>query len=61
MNLLIAGLIDVLPTVDTDLKKIAARVLGKAKEVCASKSVSSLHFCLSSLTLFTVSLILDFS
>ncbi|KAL8094556.1 uncharacterized protein LOC141690366 [Apium graveolens] len=38
------GLIDVLPTIDSDLKKIAARVLEKAKEVCASKSVNDVTF-----------------
>nr|AWR88475.1 universal stress protein 8 [Salvia miltiorrhiza] len=34
------GAADVLPYVDMDLKKIAARVIEKAKEICAAKSVS---------------------
>lgn len=33
------GAADVLPYVDSDLKKIAARVIERAKEICASKSV----------------------
>ncbi|KAJ4954932.1 hypothetical protein NE237_011715 [Protea cynaroides] len=33
------GVIDVLPIVEADLKKIAATVLQKAKETCHSKSV----------------------
>ena len=33
------GAAEVLPFVASDLKKIAARVIEKAKEVCASKSV----------------------
>ncbi|GMY16914.1 universal stress protein PHOS34 [Fagus crenata] len=33
------GAAEVLPFVETDLKKIAARVVGKAKEICTSKSV----------------------
>ncbi|KAF3436440.1 hypothetical protein FNV43_RR23532 [Rhamnella rubrinervis] len=33
------GVVEVLPLVDGDLKKIAARVVDKAREICASKSV----------------------
>ncbi|KAJ4727675.1 Universal stress protein A [Melia azedarach] len=33
------GAAEVLPYVDADLKKIAARVMEKAKEMCSSKSV----------------------
>ena len=33
------GAADVYPFVDTDLKKIAARVVERAKELCHSKSV----------------------
>ncbi|XP_052192054.1 universal stress protein PHOS34 [Diospyros lotus] len=35
------GAADVLPYVDSDLKKIAARVIEKAKEICLSKSVNN--------------------
>ncbi|KAI5680439.1 hypothetical protein M9H77_01666 [Catharanthus roseus] len=35
------GAVDVLPYVDSDLKKIAGRVLEKAKEICLSKSVEA--------------------
>ncbi|GMY16913.1 universal stress protein PHOS34 [Fagus crenata] len=35
------GSAEVLPFVETDLKKIAARVIGKAKEICTSKSVNN--------------------
>ncbi|CAA0828544.1 Adenine nucleotide alpha hydrolases-like superfamily protein [Striga hermonthica] len=35
---------EVLPYVDMDLKKIAARVLEKAKETCAAKSVNDVIF-----------------
>jgi hypothetical protein len=35
----IVGAAEVLPMVDADLKKIAARVVEKAKELCISKSV----------------------
>ncbi|KAG6785102.1 hypothetical protein POTOM_010825 [Populus tomentosa] len=38
------GIAEVLPLVDSDLKKIAARVVGKAKEICISKSVSDVIF-----------------
>ncbi|GFQ05711.1 universal stress protein a-like protein [Phtheirospermum japonicum] len=38
------GAVDVLPIVDADLKKIAARVLQKAKEICAAKSVNDVVF-----------------
>ena len=38
----IAGAAEVLPFVDIDLKKIAARVVDKAKEICATKLVSIL-------------------
>ena len=38
-RLIIVGAADVLPYVDADLKKIAARVVEKAKELCLSKSV----------------------
>lgn len=38
------GLIDVLPSIDSDLKKIAARVIEKAKEICAAKSVTDVIF-----------------
>ncbi len=34
------GAADVLPYLDTDLKKIAARVVEKAREICRSKSVT---------------------
>ncbi|CAI9785607.1 unnamed protein product [Fraxinus pennsylvanica] len=34
------GAADVLPYVETDLKKIAARVLERAKETCTAKSVN---------------------
>ena len=34
------GAADVLPYVDADLKKIAARVIEKAKEMCLAKSVT---------------------
>uniref|UniRef100_A0A5B6YVE3 Putative Adenine nucleotide alpha hydrolases-like superfamily protein n=1 Tax=Davidia involucrata TaxID=16924 RepID=A0A5B6YVE3_DAVIN len=34
------GAADVLPYVEADLKKIAARVIEKAKEICISKSVN---------------------
>ena len=34
------GAADVLPFVEADLKKIAGRVVGKAHEICASKSVT---------------------
>lgn len=33
------GAVDVLPHVESDLKKIAARVIGRAKEICTAKSV----------------------
>lgn len=33
------GAADVLPYVDSDLKKIAARVIEQAKEICTSRSV----------------------
>uniref|UniRef100_A0A803NQP6 UspA domain-containing protein n=1 Tax=Cannabis sativa TaxID=3483 RepID=A0A803NQP6_CANSA len=36
----LAGAAEVLPFVDSDLRRIAARVVEKAKEVCASKSVN---------------------
>ena len=58
--MLIAGLIDVLPTVDSDLKKIAARVLEKAREVCAAKSVSALVFGFFFVFLLLSSAALDF-
>lgn len=35
----IAGAAEVLPYVDSDLKKIAARVIEKAKEICLARSV----------------------
>ncbi|GAA0157837.1 hypothetical protein LIER_15016 [Lithospermum erythrorhizon] len=34
------GAIEVFPYIDQDLKKIAARVLEKAKEICSAKSVT---------------------
>lgn len=34
-----AGAAEVMPYVDSDLKKIAARVLEKAKEICISRLV----------------------
>ncbi|CAK9175319.1 unnamed protein product [Ilex paraguariensis] len=34
------GAADVLPYVDSDLKRIAARVIEKAKEICVAKSVN---------------------
>lgn len=40
------GAADVLPYVDADLKKIAARVVEKAKEFCLSKSVFIIIFLL---------------
>lgn len=33
------GVADVLPLVEEDLRKIAARIVGKAKEICINKSV----------------------
>ncbi|XP_019197441.1 PREDICTED: universal stress protein PHOS34-like [Ipomoea nil] len=38
------GAADILPHVDSDLKKIAARVIERAKEICASKSVDDPMF-----------------
>ncbi|KAL6502815.1 hypothetical protein OROHE_023983 [Orobanche hederae] len=38
------GTADVIPYVDADLKKIAARVLDKAKETCTAKSVKDVTF-----------------
>ncbi|XP_057776585.1 universal stress protein PHOS34-like isoform X2 [Salvia miltiorrhiza] len=38
------GAADVLPYVDMDLKKIAARVIEKAKEICAAKSVNDVIY-----------------
>ncbi|CAA3009779.1 universal stress PHOS34 [Olea europaea subsp. europaea] len=38
------GAADVLPYVDIDLKKIAARVLERAKETCTAKSVNDVIF-----------------
>ncbi|KAJ6710492.1 hypothetical protein OIU74_011377 [Salix koriyanagi] len=38
------GVAEVLPIVDSDLKKMAARIMGKAKEICISKSVSDVIF-----------------
>lgn len=35
----IVGAAEVLPLVEADLKKIAARVVEKAKEICISKLV----------------------
>ncbi|XP_065861335.1 universal stress protein PHOS34 [Euphorbia lathyris] len=35
------GAAEVLPYVDSDLKRIAARVIDKAKEICTSKSVEN--------------------
>lgn len=40
--LLLAGFAEVLPIVEADLKKRAAKVVEKAKEVCQKKSVSTL-------------------
>ncbi|KAG9443787.1 hypothetical protein H6P81_015127 [Aristolochia fimbriata] len=40
MGLAGPGGIDVLPYVDSDLKRIALRVVEKAKELCAAKSVT---------------------
>ncbi|XP_054803292.1 uncharacterized protein LOC129306625 isoform X2 [Prosopis cineraria] len=37
---LFAGAADALPVVDSDLRKIAARVVEKAKEICTNKSVN---------------------
>ncbi|CAM8962502.1 unnamed protein product [Rhodiola kirilowii] len=34
------GAVDVLPFIEADLKKVAARVLEKAKEICVSKQVT---------------------
>lgn len=39
MGCLILGAAEVLPYVDRDLKIIAAKVLEKAKQICAAKSV----------------------
>lgn len=36
---MVSGVAEVLPIVDSDLKKMAARIIGKAKEICISKSV----------------------
>nr|XP_043610756.1 universal stress protein PHOS34 [Erigeron canadensis] len=38
------GVADVFPIVDSDLKKIAARVVERAKELCHSKSVDDVKF-----------------
>ncbi|KAJ7008147.1 hypothetical protein D5086_005272 [Populus alba] len=38
------GIAEVLPQVESDLKKIAARGIEKAKEICISKSVSDVIF-----------------
>ncbi|KAL6499479.1 hypothetical protein OROGR_027389 [Orobanche gracilis] len=38
------GTADVIPYVDADLKKIAARVLDKAKDTCTAKSVNDVTF-----------------
>ncbi|KAI3460809.1 hypothetical protein Pfo_017472 [Paulownia fortunei] len=38
------GSADVLPYVDMDLRKIAARVLEKAKEICTARSVNDVIF-----------------
>uniref|UniRef100_A0A6N2M8V5 UspA domain-containing protein n=1 Tax=Salix viminalis TaxID=40686 RepID=A0A6N2M8V5_SALVM len=35
---------EILPFVESDLKKTAARVVGKAKEICTSKSASDVIF-----------------
>ncbi|XP_071738319.1 universal stress protein PHOS34-like [Rutidosis leptorrhynchoides] len=40
IGLHIPGVVDILSQVDVDLKNIAARVVEKAKELCASKSVN---------------------
>ncbi|KAL7112728.1 hypothetical protein ACP275_04G020200 [Erythranthe tilingii] len=40
----VAGTAEVIPYVDRDLKIIAARVLDKAKEVCAAKEVNNVLF-----------------
>ncbi|XP_009586786.1 universal stress protein A-like protein [Nicotiana tomentosiformis] len=34
------GSVEILPSLETDLKKIAARVVEKAKEICTAKSVN---------------------
>lgn len=50
-NLYVVGAADVLPIVDKDLKRIAARVIENAKELCIRKSVfnfSTLSFSGSS-------------
>ncbi|KAF9669335.1 hypothetical protein SADUNF_Sadunf14G0097000 [Salix dunnii] len=38
------GAAEILPFVESDLKKIAARVLAKAEEICTNKSVSDVIF-----------------
>ncbi|KDP28148.1 hypothetical protein JCGZ_13919 [Jatropha curcas] len=38
------GAAEVLPYVDSDLKRIAARVIERAKEICASKSVNDVIY-----------------
>jgi len=41
-----AGAAEVLPIVDSDLRKIAARVAENAKQLCIKKSVCiSFYFC----------------
>ena len=45
-----AGAADVLPYVEADLKKIAGRVVGKAHEICASKSVTAIYINLIVIT-----------
>ena len=45
-----AGAADVLPFVEADLKKIAGRVVGKAHEICASKSVTAIYINLIVIT-----------
>lgn len=44
LALVYAGAAEVLPIVDSDLKKIAARVLENAKQLCIKKSVVSISF-----------------
>lgn len=43
----LAGAADVLPIVEADLKKVAARVLEKAKEICLVNQVNFLHLKLA--------------
>lgn len=44
VSLYIIGAAEVLPYVERDLKIIASRVMEKSKELCAAKSVITIHY-----------------